>query len=350
MLIKKFLVFFLCLIVGLSSCVSESEFSNTPQGNFDALWQIVDEHYCFFPDKAEEYGLDWRECYDRYSAMLMPNMNNEQLFEVCGKMLAELRDGHVNLASPFNTARYWDWHENYPVNFSDSLQRIYLGTDYRLTCGIKYCILPDNVGYMYIPSFNSSVGSGNLDAIFSYLRLCDGLIVDVRNNEGGLLTMAQDLAASFINEKTTVGYIAHKTGAGHYSFSDLEPVKLIPSEGMRWQKPVVVLSNRRTYSAANAFVAYMKDLPLVTTVGDRTGGGAGLPYNNELPNGWTVRFSACPTYDVRMQSTENGIAPEFRVNLLSEDFVKDKDTIIEYARTLIKNALRADSGEQDKVM
>jgi C-terminal processing protease CtpA/Prc len=105
---------------------------------------------------------------------------------------------------------------------------------------------------------------------------------------------------------------------------------------MRWQKSVAVLTNRRTYSAANAFVAYMKDLPNVTTVGDRTGGGAGLPYNNELPNGWTVRFSACPTYDVHMQSTEGGIAPQHQVSLLSSDFARGEDTIIEYARKLLR--------------
>ena len=45
----------------MNSCVSEEEFSNSPQGNFDALWQIVDEHYCFFPDKAAEYAADARE-------------------------------------------------------------------------------------------------------------------------------------------------------------------------------------------------------------------------------------------------------------------------------------------------
>ncbi len=329
----------------LGGCVTEDEFSNTPRGNFDALWEIVDEHYCFFGDKAAEYGLDWRECRRRYSEMLLPDMSREQLFEVCSKMLDELRDGHVNLVAPFNTARYWDWHENYPVNFSDSLQRVYLGTEYRLTCGMKYCILPDNIGYIYVPSFEGSVGSGNLNAIFTYLRLCNGLIVDVRNNEGGLLTMAQDLAASFINDKTTVGYIAHKTGKAHDAFSAPEPVKLTPSEGMRWQKPVVVLTNRRTYSAANAFVMYMKDLPNVTIVGDRTGGGAGMPYNNELPNGWKVRFSACPTYDIHMQSTENGIEPDRHEDMLATDFAKGEDTIIELARELLTTPEGTGEGE-----
>lgn len=323
--------------LGVCSCVTEEEFANTPQDNFNALWKIVDEHYCFFPDKAKEYGLDWNACHDKYQAILTPKMKREQLFEVCGKMLAELRDGHVNLVSPFNNARYWKWFEDYPMNFSDSLQRVYIGTDYRITCGIKYCILDDNIGYIYVPSFENGVGSGNLDAIFSYLQLCNGLIVDVRNNEGGMLTTAQDLAGSFINEKTTIGYIAHKTSKAHDAFSTPEAIRINPSEGMRWQKPVVVLTNRRTYSAANAFVSYMKDLPQVTIVGDRTGGGAGMPYNNELPNGWAVRFSACPTYDIHMQSMENGIDPDYKVDMLSEDFHKGHDTIIEKGREILRS-------------
>lgn len=319
-----------------ASCVSEDEYSNTPSGNLDALWTILDEHYCFFPEKEALYGVNWDECRQRYKAMLTPSMTREQLFEVCGKMLGELRDGHVNLSSAFNTARYWKWFEAFPENFSDSIIRRYTGTNYRLTCGIRYCILSDNIGYMYIPSFDVSVGQGNLDAVFSYLALCDGLIVDVRNNEGGLLQTAQDVASSFVNDKTVVGYMSHKTGKGHTAFSSLGKIELTPSEGIRWQKRVCVLTNRRTYSAANAFVMYLKDLPNVTTVGDQTGGGAGMPFLNELPNGWTVRFSACPTYDVHKVSTEAGILPDIKVDMTQEDYLHSTDNIIETARRQLK--------------
>ena len=79
----------------------------------------------------------------------------------------------------------------------------------------------------------------------------------------------------------------------------------------------------------------MKCCPLVTIVGDHTGGGAGLPFSSELPNGWGVRFSACPMYDRDKQSTEFGIAPDHYVNITREDFLRGKDTIIEYARRLL---------------
>ena len=90
------------------------------------------------------------------------------------------------------------------------------------------------------------------------------------------------------------------------------------------------------FSAANEFVKYMKYCPLATIVGDRTGGGAGLPFSSELPNGWNVRFSACPMYDREARSTEDGIAPDVSVNLDEDDFKRGIDTIIEAARELLR--------------
>ena len=88
-------------------------------------------------------------------------------------------------------------------------------------------------------------------------------------------------------------------------------------------------------SVANSFVMYMKHLPNVIIVGDRTGGGAGMPFNSELPNGWTVRFSACPMYDVNRECTESGIDPTEKVNIVSEDYDNGIDTIIERALELL---------------
>ena len=319
-----------------SSCLTEDTFDNTAEGNFNALWQIIDEHYCFFPEKAEEFHLDWDGVYAEYHEMLTPTMSDEQLFDVCARMLRCLCDGHVNLSSSFNTARFWDWYEDYPANFSDSLQRLYLGKDYYLTGGIKYRILEDNIGYVYCGSFDNAFGSGNLSSIFSRLAICNGIIVDVRNNGGGMLTSAQDLAECFTNKKITGGYIAHKTGKGHNDFSSPTAIQLSPAQGIRWQKKVVVLTNRYCYSAANSFVMFMKACPNVTIMGAQTGGGGGLPFNSELPNGWLVRFSACPMYDKDVNCVEFGIDPDTTVNMTHADMARNVDTIIETARTFLK--------------
>ena len=320
-----------------AACIDEKEHENNPRGNFEALWKIMDEHYCFFDYKQKELGVDWDEVHERYSRQVDQGMSNAQLFEVLGNMLSELRDGHVNLASSFDLARNWSWHEDFPANFSHSVQQTYLGTGYRIASGMRYRILDDNIGYLYCGSFSNTFGEGNLDEILFHFMACNGLIVDIRDNGGGALTSAEQLAARFTNEKLHVGYMQHKTGKGHNDFSAMQEQHLKPSKGIRWQKKVVVLTNRAVYSAANEFVKYLKCCPNATIVGDRTGGGAGMPFSSELPNGWSVRFSACPMFDAQKQSTEFGIDPDFFVGLNEDDRTRGIDTIIEFARRLIKN-------------
>ena len=327
----------LALLVPLVSCVDTEERNDTPTGNFEALWTILDEHYCFFDYKQKEYGLDWNEVYNKYRVRVNDNMTTVQLFEVLCDMLGELRDGHVNLFSSMDYGRYWKWQEDYPYNYSDSLIRQYLGTDYKIASGLRYRVLDDNIGYIHCASFETPIGEGNLDEALSYLLLCRGLIIDIRSNGGGNLTTAERLAGRFVHEKTLVGYMQHKTGTGHNDFSELKEMYLEPSSNVRWNKKVCVLTNRSVYSAANSFAVWMHELPNVTLVGDNTGGGSGMPMNNSLPNGWSVRFSACPMYDSKKQQTEFGIAPDVKVSL-NNDLTygsEPKDDIIEAARQLL---------------
>ena len=72
--------------------------------------------------------------------------------------------------------------------------------------------------------------------------------------------------------------------------------------------------------------------------GDKTGGGSGLPFSSELPNGWSVRFSASPIYNVNKEHIEFGIEPDIFVSMTENDKSKGKDTIIEKAREVIRVA------------
>ncbi len=334
-LLSPVTTFVLLLSFVLASCVDVKEFDDTPQGNFEALWKIIDEHYCFLDYKQQEIGLDWNAVYHKYKVRVDKDMSSLQLFEVLSDMLSELRDGHVNLTASHDLGRYWAWYEKFPANVSDTLLRRYMGTDYKIASGVRYRILDDNIGYVRYESFSTGIGEGNLDEVFSHILLCRGLIIDIRDNGGGEITTAEKLAARFCNEKTLVGYIQHKTGTGHSDFSDMEPRYIEPSSGIRWQKGVCVLTNRHVYSAANEFTMYMKAMPNAKIVGDHTGGGAGMPFSSSLPNGWVVRFSAVPSYDANRRSVEFGIDPDYNVQLNQADVLKGEDTLIEFARKLL---------------
>lgn len=330
----------LFLLIGLlsaTSCIREDVSGNTPEANFESLWKIIDEQYCFLDYKKQEYGLDWNQVHETYAKRITPSMGWEALFEVLSEMVAELRDGHVNLTSSLASSQYRQWFDSYPRNFSDSIQSIYLKKDYNQSSGLTYQILENNIGYIYCSSFSNGIGDGNLDQTLNRLAICDGLIIDVRNNGGGNLTTAQKLAARFTNQKTLVGYMTHKTGKGHSDFSNPYPVYIEPSNGIRWQKRAVVLTNRRSFSATNDFVNSMKQFPLITIVGDKTGGGSGLPFTSEIPCGWSIRFSASPMLDPQMNQIEFGINPDVKIDMTSEDMQKGKDTMIEIACKLLKD-------------
>lgn len=323
---------------GLCSCHEAPEYQDDPYGNFDALAAIVGERYCFFKEK----GIDWNEKCREYRSQIKPDTKQLELFQICSRLLDELQDGHVNLSSRFNTSYYRKWWSEYPQDFNlRTLQEYYLGFDYMQTSGISYKMLTEETGYMYYPSFSSGISAISLDYILAILKDSKGLIIDIRNNGGGLLTNINTLVGRFIRENTIGGYIRHKTGPAPDAFSDPYPIEYeAASETQRIKyldKPIIVLTNRSCYSAANNFVAVMKTLPNVRIVGARTGGGGGLPFSSELPNGWAVRFSACPINDSADRSTESGIdpSPGCEVHCTDEELAAGHDAILDFAIALL---------------
>ena len=58
-----------------------------------------------------------------------------------------------------------------------------------------------------------------------------------------------------------------------------------------------------------------------------------MPFTSELPNGWSVRFSAAPIYDADRQLTEFGVQPTdgCKTDIADADRQRGVDTIIERA-------------------
>jgi len=319
-------------VATLSSCHDAPDYTDNATGNFDALWNILDSHYCFF----EEKDIDWEAVGRKYRAEINPETNYIELFDICSRMLDELKDGHVNLSSSFNTSYYRRWWSDYPQDFNfRTLQQYYLGFDYQTTSGIIYKKLSDKVGYMYYPSFSSGISQTSLDYVLAWLYDCNVLIIDIRDNGGGLLTNIDVLVGRLITREISGGFIRHKTGPGPNDFSEPFEIRYKPAEESRvkWLKPVIVLTNRSCFSSANDFVATVKGLDSIWIVGAKTGGGGGLPFSSELPNGWGVRFSACPITDRNGRSTEYGIAPDegCEVHATAEELAQGHDAILDFA-------------------
>ncbi len=307
------LCFSLLLLLG---CTREPElnYSNTARGNVEALWNIIDKKYCF----VEEKGIDWNTIHDKYMPLADSVKSEKELFDLIADMLNELGDGHVNLYSDFNVSRCRSWYESYPDIYNESVVygEKYLTKDYRVAGGIQYNLIDEgNIGLVRYPSFSSGFGMMNMYYVLDFLSSCRGIVLDVRHNGGGSIEYAKNLASPFFSEPRQVGWWNHKTGEGHYDLSRPEPMSIDTSNYryLRWVKPVVVLCDRHSYSATNFFVNAMRHADNCIILGQKSGGGGGMPLSYELPCGWMVRFSSVKMYDIDMNSIEDGIVPDIEV-------------------------------------
>ena len=341
----------LIFVLPLQSCFinEDKHIANDAKGNFEMLWKICDENYCYFDYK----NVDWDSIYTVYEPRVYNGMSDDELFQVCADMLAELKDGHVNLLYDFDLGRSWSFMEEYPENYSERVvHENYLNFDYYRKNGFVYQVLPENIGYMHYSDFTEQFSENLLDHILYMFKDCKGIIFDIRNNGGGSVSNVNKLACRFTKEpKVLKGYKLHKTGKGHNDFGDTITQYLTPpsdfmsfasssydsdsasidSQRVRFLKPVVVLTNRAVYSAANDFVRTMKVLDNATIIGDRSGGGGGIPISFDLPNGWAVRLSATPMLDSDKKHTEMGIDPDIKVDMAPDAEMTGRDAILDKA-------------------
>ena len=321
----------------LSSC-EEAFFEKTPSSSpssiFDQAWHFADQEYTFFEYK----NLNWDSVYDAFKPLVRENMDEEELFEVIADMLFLLRDGHVNLKSKFDRSRNWEWYLDSPENFDYSLlERNYFNSEQQFVGSFVVKDF-DDVGYFRYSSFSNSVSNDDLDYVINKFANHKGIIIDVRNNGGGFLSNASKIAKRFAIEKQRVALVYYKNGPGHDELDGPYATNLTPPDDLpTYTKPVVVLTNRKSYSATSFFSQYMRELENVTLLGDWTGGGGGAPAFTELSNGWEIRVSSSLTTDPQGFNIEDGVPVDIEVEMTKEDIDQGKDTILEEALRLLRS-------------
>ncbi len=303
---------------------------NIPQSQiFEEAWTFTKQEYSYFELK----GVNWDDVKQKYLPQINDQMSNDSLFNVIGKMLDELKDGHNNLSSPFNRSRSWDWFLDFPENYDATIiEREYFKGKQRYMDGLIYLDL-DSIGYVSYRSFSNEIEDENLELLSKLIVDKKGVIIDVRNNGGGSLTNAYKLASLFTDVDYFAGFDRFKIGPGANDFSDWQRVQVSNYEGIEppFTGKVAVLINRKSYSATSFFSMFMQARPNCMLIGDQTGGGGGAPSFTELSNGWLLRVSATQTQDNDSYDIELGVKPDIFLNMTQSSINQGKDDIIERA-------------------
>jgi hypothetical protein len=329
-----FLLLFLILLTSCSRLFFGPDPEGTPRESFEYLKEEVGQRYSLFGTR----NLDWESISATYESQIRDSMSGEELLEVLGAYLGELQDGHVNIYTNWDYSRNWDWYLDYPSNFDmEIIERNYLGKKHWRTGPFLHTII-DSIAYVYYGSFSTPIAGKYLNALIERITPCKGLVFDIRNNGGGKLNNVKLLATKFADTTSVPLQLYFKSGPGKEDFAGPFDYRIKPSEKKKFTKPIVILTNRKSYSAATFFPALMSSYPHVTIMGDRSGGGGGIPYHLELPNGWNFRISTTITKDAQGRDIELGIPPDVEVSLDPLAVQIGRDNIIEEALQLIRDS------------
>jgi hypothetical protein len=296
--------------------------SKDPYTSFEYLWNECNEKYSYFELK----NINWDDIKTKYSAKIYEGMTQDSLFNVLAAMLAELRDGHTQLYSYFNTSVYRPYYEEQDNFDWRIIEDHYLFHKYYITGPFLHNFISNNeIGYIRIPNFPGYVRDKHVDFIFERYKDTKGLIIDLRENTGGNPNDMIKIMGPLVDSETLAAYTRIKSGPGHNDFGDLKPLYITPNGNFRYTNKVVVLTDRATFSCGSYMALFSKALPNVVLIGDTTAGGLGAPNGGQLPNGWTYRFSVtqCLTLD-KSPDWENGVPPDFHVLFDWNDLTKDE--------------------------
>jgi carboxyl-terminal processing protease len=197
---------------------------------------------------------------------------------------------------------------------------------------------PSGLGYIRIRSFS---GHGDLtdefDRALEALRDTRGLILDIRDNPGGF---GQPHMVGRLLHKRSLASISYvKAGARH---SALEKRKgyLDPSGAWQYLRPIALLVNGGTASAAELFASELRSARRVVTIGATTHGDlSGVADFAVLPCGLVVRISNGYVCDAKGRPIEvNGNTPDIAVDPTISDVLSGRDPVLDKA----VHSLRAD--------
>lgn len=326
-----FIWVFVITCLGCEKALHIKNPTTTPVAVYDDLWNALDKNYALFKIK----NIDWDSINTYNRPEFRNDLSTPDLFSKCGKMLEALKDGHVSLISNDRTYIYEYFHTGYLTNFNlTNIQKNYLANQFQQLGPVIYKVV-DEIGYVHYGSFRENISEAQLGTFFNDIAATKGLIIDVRNNSGGSLTNVEKFFSRFINAKKLVKYELKKKGPGRNDFYEKEPSFISPA-GTFYDKPIVVLTNRTCFSACNDFVLYMSNLPNVRIVGDQTGGGGAIPANYLLVNGWKLQYSSSVTLSPDGIPVENGILPDYVVNISPIEEGQGKDPILEKGYQLLQ--------------
>ena len=328
MKIAKALIVLFTLVLFFSCEVFLGQDPDTsPEGILYSLWKSFDEKHAYIDIKMDfnTNFNNWEEAYIHYKDLL--TTGKMDLFNACGNMLNELADSHVFLFNSSGNAISLDasYFRYGKVNILDEKsQLIGMARNQLMERGV---IIGNNdmiygtfnsaphIGYLYISNFNDIfTWVEKIDDIVDFFKEnTSKVIIDIRYNYGGADPIVEFIASRFAAVHANYSMASAKNGPGRNDFSR-PMVSMIKPADNAYTKPVVLLTNKVSISAAEWFTLALRTQPHVTHVGTNTRGALSMITMHQMINGWYYSISAYKITDMEGKCYEGfGVRPHVEI-------------------------------------
>jgi carboxyl-terminal processing protease len=200
---------------------------------------------------------------------------------------------------------------------------------------VKYKIADEGIGYVKVNQFQENTADELGDAMKNLKgKEINSLVLDLRNDPGGLLNSAIDVAGEFLPPGKLVVYIKDRAGKKQeYFTTDKRP---------DYDYTMIVLVNQGSASASEIVAGALKDWDRAVILGMTTFGKGSVQSVIPLGDGSALRLTTAKYYTPKGISIQNtGIKPDIEVKLP----VKDGDGHVVIREKDLKGHLENEQGE-----
>lgn len=192
--------------------------------------------------------------------------------------------------------------------------------------------IEDNIGYLRISRFAEDTSELAAQAAKEFLEAnVDGVVLDLRNNSGGFLTSAVEVASLWLEN---VPVVQQRQNNGEEVIDTLEAGSSAPLKGLE----LVVLINEGSASASEIVAGALADYDVATLVGVTSFGKGSVQTLNEFSDGSVLKVTVARWYTPNGNTIdEDGIKPDVKVEISEEDIKNENDPQKDKAFEIIKN-------------
>jgi carboxyl-terminal processing protease len=184
----------------------------------------------------------------------------------------------------------------------------------------------DRIGYIKLSGFMQKSDSEMLSALkFLKAEGIDGIVLDLRNNPGGLLGAAIDIASEFLPGGNVVVDIVDSEGNHRQEF--------VRRTGEATDIPLIVLVNGGSASASEVLAGALQDYGRAKIAGKKTYGKGSVQTVVNMKDGSALHVTIARWYTPKLRPIDGiGLVPDFVLDSEGEDLVK---WAIDYLKTSV---------------